>query len=351
VRELEPDEKRARHRLVDGAVGHGCEKGGARAPPSRTFLCQRRLLGAADADGPADVRGAHAHRHAVLVLGGRAERERSERLLADSERGFVAGDGEAGGRGTASRHAARDQREGHAGDDRALQLHRRQRPGRAVADDGVPAVSPGSERLPRRRAVAAAPAALRDGLLVHHGSRGREHDRRALRAARAGRDAVVAAPVRAGAGLRAGESDRLRQLDARRDGAARRGPGDVRLAAAQGAGEAVGEVRGRTAERRAQIRHSLQLTLATAGRGSRERGSRTGHPRHGGAEGYGDYDTRTTNAHGLFLPPLSVPDPSRAHEFGRQRRGRLRQMPPGKLLQIADVAVGHPGAKVRIVCD
>src|SRR5438034_11208293 len=133
------------------------------------------------------------------------------------------------------------------------------------------AVSPRCESLPRRRAVTAAPAALRDGLLVLHRPRGRA--------------------------ARAGEGDRLRQLDARRDVARRRRPGDVRLAAAQGAGEVVGEARRRIGERRADIRHSLQLTLATAGRGPGERGSRTGHPRHSGAEGYRDYDTRTTNAH------------------------------------------------------
>src|SRR5437870_3839331 len=128
----------------------------------------RGLRGAAYADGTADVRRAYAVVHTVLVLGGRAEREQGERLLADRERGLVGADGEGGGSGKPGRHAARDEREGHAGNDRALQLHRGQRPGRVIVDDGVRAVSPGGKSLPGRRAAAAASAALRDGLLVKH---------------------------------------------------------------------------------------------------------------------------------------------------------------------------------------
>src|SRR5947199_57574 len=226
-------ERRAgrRARSAEAEARHRHEEG-ARRPRPLVRLRQRGLLGAADADGTADVRRTHAQCHAVLVLGGRAERERSERLLADRERGLVGGDGEVGGRGTASRHAARDERERHAGDDSPLQLHARQRPGRVVTDDGVQAVSPGSERLPRRGAGAAAHAALRDRLLVLHRPRGREDHRRALRAGRAGRLAVVAESIRTRPGLGAGEGDRLRQLDARRHAARGRCPGDVRLAAA-----------------------------------------------------------------------------------------------------------------------
>src|SRR5262249_48123275 len=80
----------------------------------------RGLHGAADADGTADVRGAHALGHAVLVLGGRTEGEWGERLLADRERGLVGADGEGGGSAEPGRHAARDETESHAGNDRAL---------------------------------------------------------------------------------------------------------------------------------------------------------------------------------------------------------------------------------------
>src|SRR6266446_3525924 len=154
-----------------------------------------------------------------------------------------------------------------------------------------------------------------------------------LRAGRAGRGAVIAEAARARPRSGAGQGDRLRQLDSRRDVARRRRPGDVRLAAAPGAGEAVGEARRGIGERRAEIRHSLQLTLAAAGRSPGERGSRAGHPQRGGAEGHAERDTRTTNLHAPSCPLFG---PTLADELGRaRRRARLLRVPPGAGRRVA----------------